>query len=141
MSRFANLPTLADQRAKPVAIPKPSTKLDRAIAHKDARLSDAKQLLAWARAVKNRDQWKDRKTGKAVKSTRQLDPDRAESHHIEPKENQATRYDIRNGVCLSFATHFLVTTGKLRIEGSAFFVADDGRTYIDATYDLIFVRT
>src|SRR4051812_7091461 len=94
-----DLPTLAQQQATPRATPKHQleTKLDRAIASKAARLLDAKKLRTWARDVKERDRWKDRKTGRRVRRCLELDPDRAEAHHIEPKENMSVRYDIRNG--------------------------------------------
>jgi hypothetical protein len=120
--------------------PKGSTKLDRAIASKAARLLDAKLLRQWAAAVKDRDHWKDMKTGKRVFSTRALDPDRAEAHHIEPKENQAVRYDVRNGLTLSLDTHLAVELNRYRIEGTVFFVGPDGQTYIDGTFPVVFVR-
>jgi hypothetical protein len=118
---------------------KGSTKLDRAVAKKGARLTDIKLLRAWALAVKIRDHWKDRKTGVRVLSTRSLDPLRAEAHHIEPKSNRATRYDVRNGVTLSLATHFAVEHGQLRIEGTVFF-RKGGCRYIDGTFAVYFVR-
>lgn len=121
--------------------PKGSSKLDRAIASKAARLLDAKKLRQWAAAVKDRDHWKDRKTGKRVTKTLALDPDRAEAHHIEPKENRATRYDVRNGLTLSLDTHLAVELGRYRIEGTVFFVAPDGCRYIDGTFPVTFVRT
>lgn len=133
------LPLLADLQARPRAVPKPSTKLSRAVAKKAARLDDGRKLAAWAFAVKERDQWKDRKTGVTVRSTRQLDPLRAEAHHIEPRENKAVRYDVRNGICLSFATHYAITTNTLRIEGTKFFTVR-GCRYIDATFPVTFVR-
>ncbi len=46
---------------------------------------------------------------------------------------------MRNGICLSFETHFAVTHQQLRIEGTAFFVVD-GKRYIDATFPVYFVR-
>lgn len=119
--------------------PKGSTKLTRAIASKAARLADVKLLRVWARAVKDRDQWKDRKTGAIVRSTRQLDPLRAEAHHIEPKSNRALRYDVRNGVCLSLATHEAVELHQLRIVGTVFFVVG-GRSYINATFAVTFEK-
>lgn len=119
---------------------KGSTKLDRAIASKAARLLDAAKLRAWARAVKDRDHWKDRKTGVIVRSTRQLDPLRAEAHHIEPRSTKATRYDIRNGITLSLQVHEDVEHNRLRIEGTVFF-RKGGARYIDATYAVVFVRT
>lgn len=137
--RIDQLPLLTQSFAKPRACPKTATKLARAIANKAARLDDQKKLRAWAYAVKDRDKWTDRKTGVRVLRTRQLDPLRAEAHHIEPRENKATRYDVRNGLCLSFATHYLIETNQLRIAGTQFF-RTGGSTYIDATFPVLFVR-
>lgn len=129
---------MADRR---LAHPKGSTKLDRAIAGKAARLLDAKLLRQWAAAVKDRDHWKDRKTGKRVLKTLALDPDRAEAHHIEPKSNPATRTDVRNGICLSLDTHLAVELHRYRIEGTVWFVGPDGARYIDGRFPVTFVRT
>lgn len=139
MSRLEQLRTVAETNAHPRPQPKRYTKLERAIVKKAARLLDARKLRAWAAAVKDRDQWKDRKTGVRVRSTRQLDPLRAEAHHIEPKANWATRYDIRNGITLSFEHHFDVEHHKYRIDGTVWFVKD-GCRYIDGTYPVTFVR-
>jgi hypothetical protein len=138
--RFARLPTLAACRATPCAGPKPSTRLARAIAKKAARLVDAKKLRAWAKAVKERDCWKDRRTDIRVRSTRELDPLRAEAHHIVSRDDRAVRYDIRNGITLSCESHDLVERHVLRIEGTAFFEVD-GVRYIDATHPVRFVPT
>ncbi len=119
---------------------KGSTKLARAVARKAARLDDAKQLRIWAHAVKTRDLWKDRKTGQRVRQTRDLDPLRAEAHHIEPRENADTRTDIRNGICVSLATHEALTHHRLKIEGTVWF-RKNGCRYIDATHAVLFVRT
>lgn len=136
-----SLPTLAAVNAEPHAQRKDQlgSKLDRAIARKAARLADKKLLDAWAFAVKTRDYWKDRKTGVRVLRTRQLDPLRAEAHHIVSRDDHAVRYDIRNGICLSFATHDAVERCKYRIEGTVFFMKGGAR-YIDGTYPVIFVR-
>jgi len=123
-----------------LALPKGTTKLDRAIATKAARLLDAKLLRIWAQQVKDRDQWTNRKTGQRVRRTRTLDPDRAEAHHLESKDNPATRYDVRNGICLSMKTHLEVTLGRYRIDGTVFF-RKGGARYIDASYPVTFVRT
>jgi hypothetical protein len=90
--------------------------------------------------VKERDCWKDRRTGHIVRSTRTLDPCRAEAHHIISKDDRAVRYDVRNGICLSLETHDLVERHVLRIEGTAWFEVD-GVRYIDATHPVRFVRT
>jgi len=119
--------------------PKPSTRLDRAFAQSAARLLDRRKLVAWAFAVKTRDQWKDQHTGVRLRRTLNLDPLRAEAHHIVPKEVRAVRYDVRNGICLSFATHFAVERGELRIEGSAWFTVNGAR-YVDASAPVKFVR-
>ena len=140
MNRVARLPTLAACRRRPCATPKPSTRLARAIAKKVARRADAQQLVAWARAVKDRDQWKDRRTGVRVRSTRELDPLRAEAHHVVSKDDWAVRTDVRNGICLSLATHDRVERGELRIVGTKFFTKQ-GRRYIDARYPVRFLPT
>lgn len=136
------LPTLAEMRAAPCATPKHQleTKLDRAIAAKARRLDDQKQLRIWARAVKERDQWKDRHTGVRVRRCLELDPLRAEAHHIEPKGTKATRYDVRNGICLSYEMHVKVERGDYRIEGTVWFTIK-GTRYIDGRFPVIFVRT
>lgn len=142
MSRLTRLKTVGQVNAHPHATPKAQleTTLDRAIANKAARLLDAAKLRTWAAAVKTRDEWKDRKTGVKVRSTRTLDPLRAEAHHIEPRANKATRYDVRNGVTLAFENHFKVERGDYRIEGTKWF-RKAGQTYIDGTAPVYFVRT
>ena len=123
-----------------LAQPKGSSRLDRAVTKKAARLLDQKMLRAWAFAVKVRDGWRDRKTGRRVLRTLSLDPDRGEAHHIEPREHTATRYDPRNGLTLSLATHDAVERGQLRIEGTVFFTIQ-GTRYINAEFPVVFVRT
>ena len=123
-----------------LAQPKGSSRLDRAIVKKAARLDDERQLRAWSFAVRVRDRWTDRKTGRRVLRTVNLDPDRGEAHHIAGKDDRAVRYDVRNGICLSLATHQAVEMGRLRIEGTKFFTVK-GTRYIDATSAVVFVRT
>lgn len=118
---------------------KPS-KLDRAIVKKIARLLDAKWLRRWAAEVKARDRWCDRMTGVRLRRCLELDPLRAEAHHVVSKTDSAVRYDVRNGICLSLLTHDAVERGLFRIEGTAWFQVD-GVTYIDATAPVTFVRT
>jgi hypothetical protein len=137
-----DLPTLGQLQATPRATPKYEleTKLDRAMANKAARLKDARELRAWASAVKGLDHWKDRKTGKRVIKTLSLDPDRAEAHHVAGKDDWAVRYDVRNGICVSLATHLRVTRGQLRIEGTVWFTVQ-GTRYINARFPVKFRRT
>jgi len=129
-----------DMTSPTLAHPKVGSKLDRAIAGKAARLADRKLLERWARQVKDRDGWRDRKTGVTVHRTRQLDPCRAEAHHVVSKDDRAVRYDVRNGICLSMQTHLEVSLGRYRIEGTVFF-RKGGARYIDGTYPVLFVRT
>jgi len=121
------------------SFPKPSTRLSRAIAKKDARLLDAKQLRTWAAAVKLRDGWKDRRTGVRLLRTLSLDPLRAEAHHVVSRSDPAVRYDVRNGITLSLETHDQVERGRYRIEGTAWFRIG-GVSYIDASAPVTFVR-
>ena len=130
-----NLQTLADRSRERYATPKGSvpTKLDRAVEKKAAKREDEKKLAAWALSVKLRDCYKDRYTGRRVKGTRLvLEPDAAHAHHIEPKGNWDTRYDIRNGICLSFATHDAVERNKLRIVGLHYFTVA-GKRYLNGS--------
>jgi hypothetical protein len=106
------------------------TKLDRAIASKAARLLDKRKLDAWAFAVKTRDRWRDRRTGLRVSRTRQLDPLRAEAHHIASRDDRAVRYDVRNGLCLSLATHEAIEHNQIVIVGTKWFTKA-GVRYID----------
>lgn len=143
LRRLQQLKTLGEIRAVPLSrdsLQKRYTKLDRAIAKKAARLADERLLNAWALAVKDRDLWKDRQTGVRVRRTRDLDPLHGEAHHIEPRRNQVTRYDVRNGITLSYEHHFDVEHFKYRIEGTVWFVGEDGGRYIDGTYPVTFVR-
>lgn len=139
--KLASLPTLADVQRKPRAQLKCSlgTKLDRAIDSKAVRLADARALRVWADAVKDRDKWKDRRTGVKVFRSLALDPRRAEAHHVVDRSDLATRYDVRNGITLSLETHLLVETYRLRLVGTKFFWTG-GRRYIDATFPVKFVQ-
>jgi len=137
-----DLPTLAQLQATPRATPKHEleTQLDRAIANKAFRLEDARKLRQWAFEVKTLDKWRDQKTGRRVLRTLSLDPDRAEAHHVESRDDWAVRYDVRNGICLSLATHLRVEHNELRIQGTVFFTVK-GQRYINARFPVIFVRT
>lgn len=133
------LPTLAQVNARPHATPKHQvpTKLDRAVAKKRATSADDRALAAWARKVKERDEWTDQKTGERLKHGGKLDPLRAEAHHIVSRDDKAVRYDPRNGICLSYATHDAVERNKLRIIGTKFFVKR-GKRYIDGRHPVVF---
>lgn len=114
------------------------TKMDRAEDKKKATALDVRKLTAWAKEVKARDGWRDRFTGKRVKGTRLvLHPDAAHSHHVEPRENVETRYDTRNGICLSAKTHDLVERNQIRIVGTVFFTVN-GKRYINADHKVRF---
>src|SRR5262245_1367650 len=99
---LSKLQTLGQRSRGDLAKP---TRLERAVEKKDAKREDEKKLTTWARAVKDDDEWKDRYTGKRLKRTRELDPLRAEAHHIEPRANEDVRYDVRDGITLSFSSH------------------------------------
>lgn len=141
MRRIEDLPTLAEVNAVPHATPKHEleTRLDRAIENKSARLMDERLLRSWAFKVKDRGQWRDRKTGQRLRRCLELDPLRAEAHHVVGRDDWAVRYDVRNGICVSFATHDALTRGQLVIEGTAWFTIR-GTRYIDCTAPVYFVR-
>jgi hypothetical protein len=131
MKAPSHLQTLAESQAG--AAPKP-TKLD-ALQRKDAsRNLNETKLRAWRKAVDARDakngfvcRW----SGKKLARTTTQQPDRAERHHIEPRINKKTRYDVRNGLLVSLESHQRFQQHELKIiEGQAFEI--DGRAYWDA---------
>lgn len=134
-----NLPTMAEVNAVRRAVPKSElpTRLDRAQSKKKAVAQDRRLLTEWARQVKDRDEWKDRYTGKKVRGTRLLSPDAAHAHHVEPCANKDVRHDTRNGITLSFTTHDLVERNKLRIVGTVWFTVN-GKRYINCDYPVKF---
>jgi hypothetical protein len=138
LSFMRSRPTLAQQQSSRRAEAKP-TKLDRAIANKVADNEDARKLKAWAREVKGLDGWKDRLTGRIVKPVLRLVPDRAEAHHVEPRQNYDVRYDVRNGLTLSFESHEKVERNEILIEGTKFFKVNR-RRYIDCRQPVKFLR-
>jgi hypothetical protein len=132
-----NLPTLAEMDAsRPRCQPKGASRLQvKAAADKE----DAKQLADWRRAVWIRDNGKDRLTGRNVVKTLALDPKRGEVHHVAGRADQAVRYDRRNGVLLSLATHQKVEQNELRIVGTKWFRVGKKR-YIDCDFPVKFVK-
>lgn len=135
---FPNIPTMAEVAALRAGKPlTKSSKLDRAHSAADERKEDERKLAIWRREVAVRDKGEDRYTGKRVLKTITLDPNRAEAHHVEPRDNYDTRYDRRNGVQLSMQTHVLVTENKLRIVGTKFFTVN-GKRYIDCDHPVTF---
>lgn len=104
-----------------------------------AKKADEKQLSAWRREVSTRDKGKDRCTGKRVVKTIALDPNRAECHHVAGRADDAVRYDRRNGILLSLATHCQVEENKLRIVGTKFFTVN-GKKYIDCDHAVRFIK-
>jgi hypothetical protein len=139
------LPTLAEMNATRRATPKKPAalaKVDRQVAKDKATREDERKLQAWSKAVKERDEYKDRYTGKPVKRGRDVSvihPDAAHAHHVEPRENQDVRYDRRNGLTLSFKTHARVEAGELLIKGTRFFTVK-GKRYINCDKPVRFVE-
>lgn len=138
---FPRLNTLDQVNAQRRAVPKHElpSKLDRAKAKEKADRLDEAKLTAWATAVKERDEWKDRKDGRAVKKTRALHSRRAEAHHVVSRDDLSLRYDVRNGLCLAYETHEAVERNQLRIVGTKFFTLA-GKRHIDCTHQVRFVK-
>lgn len=136
---LSKLMTVGERHARRHATPKHqlTTKLDRKMAVQVADRADERKLRAWATAVKALDKWKDRHTGLAVRRTHVLAPDSAHAHHIAPKGDWNVRYDVRNGICLSFKTHYAVEMNQLRIVGTKFFTKK-GKRYINGRHPVTF---
>lgn len=130
----AHLGTLADQQG---AKPKP-TRLDAMAGKENRRRDNEAKLREWRKAVDARDGkqgFKCRWSGKPLARTLELRPDRAERHHLEPRANRKTRYDVRNGVLCSLETHERFEHNLLQIVDGKTFVVD-GRAYWDADHKL-----
>ena len=138
-TKFPGLTTLDQAQRQPRPHQPKQTRLERAEANQQADRDDKRKLEVWARAVKNRDEWKDRLTGARVKAVLRLLPDRAEAHHVEPRANYDTRYDVRNGLTLSLATHERVERNEIQIVGTRHFTVN-GKQYINCDFPVKFIR-
>ena len=135
---FLNLPTLAEMRAQPKAVPKGKPRVDvkAAVDKLDARLLDI-----WRNKVFRRDKHRCRCCGRKVIRTLNLVPNRAEAHHLEGRAMLALRHDRRNGLTLCLSPCHRRVTGnvndKLIVVGSKFFKID-GVRYIDGDRPVTF---
>lgn len=137
---FFDLPTLWEMDRQRRAIPKHQM-VPRLEEKTEKRKSDAKDEDAWRKAIRKRDGMKCRWCRREVVVTMALVPERAECHHLTPREHKPTRLDVRNGVLLCHACHTRCTGrvgGELArvIAGKTF--ALDGREYPDASGPLNF---
>lgn len=139
------LMTLAERHAVPHASPKihpAKAQLARSIEKVKADREDDRKLAAWSKAVRDDDDWTDRYTGRKVKPAKTvgvISPNAAHAHHIEDRANQDVRYDVRNGVTLSYASHLKVEANELRIVGTRWFTVN-GKRYINGRERLKFVE-
>ncbi len=129
----ARLPTLGEMRAKRLACPKGPSRLERAKAKQQADKEDERKLRDWARRVKVRDEYTDRLIGGRAVKTAAAHPQRAEAHHIAGRADWDVRYDVRNGITVTWETHEAIESGKLEVIGTRFFTVN-GKRYIDGTH-------
>lgn len=138
-----SLPTLAEVQAQRARRPnwKPTTtRLDQKVADdKD----DEKKLLAWAKAVKARDEGKCRVCGVRTITTLERVPKRGEAHHIKTRSDWAVRHDVRNGLWLCLRDHQRLSGRGVRLHviGTAaqtFIV--NGTTYLNGDCPLQFTE-
>lgn len=137
------LPTLGEQRARRVAVPKfdgPS----KAEANGKAEQDDKKALDKFRAKVFARDKGLCRCCKRKVVKTLKPVPERAEANHIASRKDKVVRHDSRNGVLLcKFPCHEKVTRHELFIvqKASLMFIAENGRHYINGDKDVDFVRS
>lgn len=131
---FEHLGTLGDRPRCAVQKWALKTRLEE---HTDKDALDVGRLETWKREVYTFAKYRCLCCGITVKRTLKLVANRAEAHHIERRSNKATRYDVRNGVCLCLECHGKVTRFELRIVGVTFFVVQ-ARTYINGRGPLEF---
>lgn len=130
------LPLLADRPRCAVQKSAMKTRLDD---KEESRKLDERRLEVWKKAVRLRDKNRDRYTGKKVVVTIELQKNRAECHHVTGRAHKPTRYDRRNGLLVSLATHQAIERGDLLIVGTKFFELE-GKTYIDADFPVVFKK-
>lgn len=131
--------TLAEARAVSSATPKHAIPL-RVDEKQAADKEDARKLAVWRTQVFALDKHTCRCCSVKVKRTLSLVPDRAESHHVAGRDDQAVRVDIRNGLTLCYRCHRRVTgivADKLTIVGTVFFRIG-GQRYINARKPVTF---
>ena len=107
MSMF-NLPTLAQMSQQRRAEPKHAM-VSRLDVKSQARKEDDSAEDKWRKAVRKRDGLKCRWCRRKVVVTMALVPERAEVHHLTPREHKPTRWDVRNAALLCTACHQRVT--------------------------------
>jgi 5-methylcytosine-specific restriction endonuclease McrA len=135
---FAKLPTLADLRREPVAIPK-TGKAQRVIDTDAEKKEDDKRLLELRQIVWKRDEGKCRACKKRVIKSLEASPKRGEVAHIRSRRFAATRYEPRNCFLACYVCHALVDQHLLVVVGTATFEID-GAKYINANEKLEFIR-
>ena len=139
MAGIRSLGTLGSRTFRPGALmkkPAPIAKLERSVSKKQADDKDARELAAWSLAVRTRDKFTDRFTGKKVQPAKQVGvthPDCGHAHHVEPRENRDTRTDRRNGLTVSFATHQRLEANELKVVGTKYFTKN-GKKYLNCDH-------
>jgi hypothetical protein len=130
-----NIPTLGEMQSQRRAKQKSElpSKLDKR--KQDDRIDHA-LLDKWRREVHTREGNKCRYSKVKVERTLRLQPNRCECHHVEPRSNKVTRYDRRNGLQLAYVIHERIERGDLKLVGSRFFTADDGKDYLNADFPI-----
>lgn len=96
----------------------------------------------WKRAVWDRDEGKCRSCGVRCVKVRELHPRRGECHHVEPRANRATRWNLRNGLLVCAGCHQRITgavNDKLVIQGDHYFTVG-GQRYLDASWPVRFME-
>lgn len=145
MGILDRLPTVADMAAARAGKPFPKGASPSRLQAKEARdKDDDKKLAVWRDEVFDRDERKCRCCGLKVLrlQIKILHPRRAEAHHVAGRDDQAVRYDVRNGLTLCLKCHERVTgvvNDKLRIVGTVWFIKG-GQRYINAQFPVTFVK-
>ena len=135
---FKSLPTLADLRRAPQAIPK-TGKAQRILETDAEKKADDKQLLELRKIVWARDEGKCRACKKRVMKSLEVSAKRWEVAHIRSRRFAATRYEPKNCFLACHVCHALVDQHLLVIVGTATFDVD-GQKLIDADQKLEFIR-
>lgn len=136
---ISDLPTLAEVNARPRATPKYA--IPSRLAEKTAEDKAEKKAEAVAKkAVWTRDRSRCRVCGCRVLKALDLTEKRGEVHHVAGRADRVVRWDPRNLLLVCAKDHERLERNQLLIVATArqMFVAENGKSYIDATKKIKF---
>ncbi len=135
---IAKAPTMAEVNAQRRAVPK--GQIQTHLATKIAKDKEEKAAeRKWRAACIKRDGKICRCCGRVVVAQLELAPNRLEVHHLTRRAEQATRWDVRNGIVLCQLDHSRVTRYEVvLVQAARYLLTIAGKKYIDGAKPITF---